>query len=194
MNEKQVRFEIGKSYTHDSFASENSDFVRKAYRKIVEINKKLFQQVPYKVVFTENDTYSSAKEMRERVQKEGVIYIYKGGEPNQYMTSEENWIGHAVHDVFAHLVCGCPFNFIGEYNAYLEQRKHYPEWTWRVLFAEIPAQTSAYYYNGNFNYNQRAIEAPVEWLEMCEQFKKDYSHNSILSVEKLLNNCTQIAL
>jgi hypothetical protein len=93
--------------------------------------------------------------------------------------------------VFAHLVCGCPFNFEGEYTAYLEQRKWYPSWTWDVLFAEIPAQTAAYYVTGSHDFDQRAIAAPKYWMDMAEHLElKDYSHNSILNMEEIVSRET----
>lgn len=179
-NELDIKMMIGKSYVNDEFESENSEFVGKCYKEIARINKALFDQIPYKVIFTDDDSYSSAKEMRERVIKENVIYIYKGGNDHVFLTGKENLQGRAVHDVFAHMVCGCPFSFKGEYNAYLEQRKFYPEWTWKVLYAEIPAQTSAFYYTGGFNFKQRSIEASDIWLEECKQLECDYSKNSVM--------------
>jgi hypothetical protein len=179
--ENAIKLSIGRQYVEANFASENSDFVAKCYREYVRINQELFAKIPFPVVFTNVDTYKTAKEMRERVLNEQVIYIYTeyGGHP--FLNQEENNIARAVHDVWAHLVCGCPFTFQGEFNAYLEQRKHYPKWTWNVLFTEIPAQTAAYYYKGDFSYVQRAFIAPVEWVEVCEMnLIKDYSQNAIM--------------
>lgn len=187
-NQKTVREQIGEAYINGFFESENGNFVELAYREIARVNEQLFEQIPFKVIFTESDLYESAREMREHVQSTGVIHIYKGGSDHEFFTEEQNWKGRAVHDVFAHLVCGCPFSFVGEYNAYLEQRKHYPEWTWRVLFAEIPAQTAGYYVAGGFNFKQRAIQAPQQWLNDCEQFMTDYSENSILDKKYFIQN------
>ena len=175
-----IRYTIGKGYVEGTFENEENEFVKKAYAEIARVNEELFNKIPYKVEFTEADLYTNAKDMRKEVLETGVIKIYTGWSGHPYLTQEQNNMGRAVHDVWAHLVCGCPFNFEGEYNAYLEQRKYYPEWTWRVLFAEIPGQTSAYYYKQDFSYDQRAFEAPQEWLDMCEVLRRDYSYNSIL--------------
>lgn len=185
---ERIRYTIGKAYVEGTFENEENDFVREAFEEISKVNRELFELIPFPVIFVDEDPYQSAKEMRERVLKEKVIYIFTvfGGHP--YLDQEANNMGRAVHDVYAHLVCGCPFNFEGEYNAYLEQRNYYPDWTWKVLFAEIPAQTSAFYYQGiigdksspfytgvgNFDYTQRAIEAPQEWLDLCEPLKRSY--------------------
>lgn len=186
-----IRGIIGEEYLVRSGKSmqENSKDVERIFRDIVAVNKELFESIPFEVVFTTEDVYSSAKEMRERVLSEGVIYIYSGWGGHPFLTQDENNIGRAVHDVFAHLVCGCPFNFEGEYTAYLEQRKWYPQHTWDVLFAEIPAQTAAYYANGNsHDFDQRAISAPEKWIKLAENLElQDYSHNSVLNLSDLSN-------
>jgi hypothetical protein len=185
--EKEIRFKVGSEYVNtEILPKENSDFVKKAYDVFKQKNAELFgkiEELGLKVIFTSDDAYKTAKEMRERVLKENVIYIYTEGSEHEYLTPEENWRGRAVHDVFAHLVCGCSFTAQGEYNAYLEQRKHYPAWTWGVLFAEIPAQTSAFYYKGEFTYKQRAFEAPQHWQDAFEVLKTDYRENSILGYD-----------
>jgi hypothetical protein len=176
----KVKYLIGKEYVTGRFLSEESEFVAEAFKTISAINRQLFDSIPVKVNFTEKDPYITSKEMRQAVIDTGEINIYTGWSGHPFLTFEQNNISRAVHDVFAHLVCGCPFTFEGEYTSYLEQRKYYPEWTWKVLFAEIPAQTCAYYYKGGFSYNQRAIEAPDKWLTWCRNMERDYSKNSVL--------------
>jgi hypothetical protein len=184
-----IRYTIGTEYLTRSHGvlDHSSEHVQAAFKEISRVNRELFALIPYEVVFTEKDVYSSAREMRERVQSENKIYIYTGWSGHPLLTQEDNNIGRAVHDVFAHLVCGCPFNFEGEYTAYLEQRKWYPQWTWDVLFAEIPAQTAAYYVNGSHDFDQRAIAASKRWMELAENLiLDDYSHNSVLNTNTFL--------
>lgn len=185
----RIRSLIGEEYLVRSGKSmqENSEHVAHIFREIVEINNELFNSIPFEVYFTTEDMYTSARHMRERVLADGVIYIYSGWSGHPFLTQEENNIGRAVHDVFAHLVCGCPFTFEGEYTAYLEQRKWYPKHTWDVLFAEIPAQTAAYYANGNSHeFSQRAISAPKKWVTLAESLiLEDYSKNSVLDLSDL---------
>ena len=181
-----VKMIIGKNYVEGKYASENSEEVRAHYRTIASVSSQLFEKIPYEVVFTEEDCYASAKEMREKVTATNTIYIYSGGSQHPFLSVEENLKGRAVHDVFAHMVCGCPFSFQGELNAYYEQRKHYPKEVWGTLFAEIPMQTAAYYYAGGFNFPQRAITATQTEMALCESLRKDYSHNSVLDSKKLL--------
>lgn len=171
----QVRKEMGEYYLN---VAQNED-LKKEFDLIKKINAELFDAIPFPVIFTDVDPYENAEQMRERVKSEKVIYIYTEYSGHPYLTKEENSVGRAVHDVYAHLVCGCPFSFQGEYNAYLEQRKHYPEEVWSVLFAEIPMQTSAFFYNKSFDYDQKTFQAPECFMKVMEQFKKDYSNNAI---------------
>lgn len=175
-----VRYGIGRSYTEDYFISEGSDSVAYAYKVIEMVSEALFSKIPYEVIFTEKDPYESSKEMREHVQETGKVKIYTVSNGHPFLSQESNNRFRAVHDVWSHCVCGCPFTFEGEYTAYIEQRKYYPKSVWNVLFSEIPAQTCAYYYVGSFDFKQRAIESPIEWLDMCKGLEKDYSYNSIL--------------
>jgi hypothetical protein len=179
-NIEYIKYEIGRAYCEDKFLGEEGKWVSKQFDIIKRITKVLYKMIPYNVEFTSDDPYESSKEMRERVQIDNYIKIYTVTDGHPFLSVEENNMFRAVHDVWAHLVCGCPFTFEGEYTAYLEQRKYYPKSTWNVLFAEIPAQTCAYYYNQSFDFKQRAIEAPTTWLRMCEGIEQDYSKNSIL--------------
>jgi hypothetical protein len=176
-----IKYEIGRAYCEDNFLGEEGRYVANAFKVINRCTNILFNNIPYEVEFTKEDPYESAKEMREKVKETKLIKIYTEFDGHPFLNEEQNSKFRAVHDVFAHLVCGCPFTFEGEYTAYLEQRKYYPNWTWNVLFAEIPAQTCAYYYSNSFDFKQRAIEAPTTWLNMCKGIERDYSHNSILS-------------
>lgn len=179
---KDIRHMIGREYCEGLHAeNEETPEVAAAFDTIKKVNAFLFAQIPFEVIFTDEDTYSTAQEMRERVIAEQRIYIYKGFSGHPYLNEEENCIGRAVHDVYAHLVCGCPFTFEGEYNGFLEQSKYYPAEVFPVLFAEIPAQTSAYYFKKDFSYEQRAMKAPQHWIDATKGLERDYSHNSVLA-------------
>jgi hypothetical protein len=176
-----VRMVLGRNYVEGIYETENSKQVEQDFRTIVEVNRELFKHIPYEVIFTDKDMYASAKEMREKVTRSGKIYIYNGWSGHPFLTQTENNIGRAVHDVFAHMVCGCPFSFQGELNAYYTQREYYPESVWNTLFAEIPMQTAAYYYTGSHDFLQRAIRATDQEMQLVEHLKKDYSKNSVLA-------------
>jgi len=183
MDEKMI---LGRNYVEGFYTSENSPEVAEDFRTIVAVNKELFKHIPYQVIFTDKDMYTSAKQMREEVVRTGIIYIYDGWSGHPFLTQEENNIGRAVHDVFAHMVCGCPFSFEGELNAYFTQRQYYPERVWATLFAEIPMQTAAYYYTGGgHDFPQRAIRATKEEMDLVKHMRIDYSKNSVLAAPVL---------
>lgn len=186
MEQMNVIEVLGRNYIEGLYESENTESVANDFKIIAAINEELFKHIPYEVVFTENDTYSSAKQMREEIQRTGIIYIYTGWSGHPFLTQEQNNIGRAVHDVFAHCVCGCPFSFQGELNAYYTQREYYPREVWNTLFAEIPMQTAAYYTANGFNFPQRAIRATNQDMQLVAHMKKDYSKNSILKPLQLI--------
>lgn len=179
---KLIEFIGGEYLNRTHKIEEETESIRASFQTISNVNFKLFDKIPFEVVFTSDDVYKSAKDMRERVINENKIYIYDGWEGHPCLTLEQNLVSRAVHDVWAHLVCGCPFSFEGEYTAYLEQRKYYPSSTWRVLFAEIPAQTAAFYANDkSHSFKQRAIQAPLEWMYAARYLPNyDFSSNSVM--------------
>lgn len=181
-NNHLIKQIIGNLYLEGTFVHEETDFVKDAFTEISSINAELFELIPYEVIFTSEDVYKSAQHMREEVTKTNKIYIYNGWEGHPFLTLEQNLIGRAVHDVFAHMVCGCPFSFEGELSAFNEQKMYYPKWVWGVLGAEIVGQTCAYYANGKSHvFPQRAIDFPVEIMQMLDMVElPDFSGNSVL--------------
>ena len=181
---------IGKEYVEKSMhygevtatceAPESSHTIA-MYRRIATVTDRLFVRIPYAIDFTEDDPYTDADTMRYAVRTTGRVKVFTGGDAHAVWTREENNRFRAVHDVWAHCVCGCPFGFVGEYNAYLEQKRYYPGDTHAVLFAEIVGQVGAHDYTGGFNYRQRAFPAPRAWMDLCAPFDKDFSGRSILS-------------
>lgn len=167
---------IGWQYVNGSFPSENSEQVAEHYRIMSSINAELFQAIPFIVEFTQDDPYKSSQLMKDEVLASGKIKIFTGGCEHPFLSIDENLQSRAVHDVFAHITCGCPFNFQGEVNAWRTQRLHYPPKVWNTMFAEMPAQTAAnYYVGGGFKYTQRAFIAPIEWADLCNTYLvKDY--------------------
>lgn len=185
---------LGRNYIEGVYESENSKEVEEDYRIIAAVNQELFNNIPFKVIFTEEDHYSSAKELREEVMKTGIMYVFTGGNEHEYFTPTENLIGRAVHDTYAHMVCGCPFTFIGELNAYFEQSTHYPKRVHQTLFAEIVSQAAAFHHRGdNFDFPQRAIRANKQDMELVSHLVKDYSENSVLSREQLVKGMKKIS-
>jgi hypothetical protein len=174
--ENAIKYEIGKEYILIDENKQDKEKIAFHYELIAKTSADLFEKINIPVIFTENDEYKSAFEMRARVEKENKIYIFCGGSKHPFLTQKQNNTGRAVHDIYAHLICGCPFSFSGEFNAYLTQRLFYPVETWKTLYAEIPGQTAAFYYMDGFNFQQKAIEAPPEWIEKTMILKTEYEN------------------
>lgn len=184
---------IGREYVETpSLPLEGTEEIRAQFAELSAVNHRLFERIPFHIEFTEVDPYRSAQEMRQEAVNTGNLRIYTGWSGHPYLTWEDNNVGRAVHDVWAHCVCGCPFTFRGEYSAYLEQRSHYPPHLWSLLFAEIPAQTAANAHVGwTYDYPQRAFAAPAAWQRMCVGLAGDYARHAIVQ-RKEVEPCPSI--
>jgi len=168
LSETELAECIGEEYINGDFESEGSDRVRDAYRKIAEVNERLFEEIPVPVEFTEDDPYESFEDMKQSVPRSGVFRVFSGGTHPEFMTREENIKGRAVHDWFGHLGEDVDFSFAGEFKKWDSQKMHYPVECWPVLFAEVVGQVSAaYYLEEGFDserFAQRPILAPSRWM------------------------------
>ena len=179
---------LGNLYMNGSFEKENTSEIKEKFAEMERINEKLFVEMQkaynIRVVFTEDDHYKSAKDMREKVMKTGIMYIFSGNNTHKYFTKQGNLIFRAVHDILGHMVCGCPFSHTGEISAGLTQRLYYPKHLHNLLFSEIGLQTSAFYFDGKdfSGIEQRAVELNGTIVEHFSRlYERDYSENSVLS-------------
>lgn len=177
---------LGNLYMNGQFKNENTDDIKHKFEEMERINLELFKAIEsrynIKVVFTENDAYKSARDMRERVMNERIMYIFSGNNTHKYFTPQGNLIFRAIHDIMGHLVCGCPFSHKGEISAGLTQRHYYPKELHALLFSEIGLQTSAFYFNGKKfdGIEQRAVELDSSLVSHFYQYEEDYSSQSVL--------------
>ena len=177
---------LGKLYMEGTFKKEETSDIRQKFASMELINEILFYEMQkaynIKVVFTEDDMYKSAHDMRQKVMESGIMYIFSGNNTHKYFTPHGNLVFRAVHDILGHLVCGCPFSHKGEISAGMTQRHYYPQNLHALLFSEIGLQTSAFYYNGkDFDgIEQRAVELDTEIVKHFYQYETDYSKNSVL--------------
>ena len=179
---------LGNLYINGIFEKENTNEIKEKFVEMEHINEKLFVEMQkaygIEVVFTEKDHYQSAKDMREKVMKTKVMYIFSGNNTHKYFTPKGNLIFRAVHDILGHMVCGCPFSHMGEISAGLTQRFYYPKHLHALLFSEIGLQTSAFYFNGKKfdGIEQRAVELDESIVKhFTSLYERDYSANSVLS-------------
>lgn len=172
MRSQEAKERIGKEYIEaDSLPYENSDRVRRAYRRIARINEHLYSQIPIEVIWQKEDPYDSYADMRETVAKEGVLRVFSGGSGTRYLSHEENVKGRAVHDFFGHLEADVDFSFCGEFRKWLHVKDRYPPDAQSVLFTEVVGQRAAAgYLDEGFasdRFEQRAAFPKAGWIDIA---------------------------
>lgn len=178
---------LGNLYMNGTFEKEDTQEIKRKFELMESINEMLFQAIKSRygitVVFTEDDMYKDSKDMRTQVMASKKMYIFSGNNTHKFFSKRGNLVFRAIHDIFGHLVCGCPFSHEGEISAGLTQRYYYPKELHALLFSEIGLQTSAFYFNGKRfdGIEQRAVELDNAIVTHFYRYERDYSHNSVLS-------------
>lgn len=167
-------YKIGKRYVGgDGILYENTDEVSSSYRVMKRVNNFLFDQIPIPVIFQDTDPYDDYYEMKTRVEREGLLRVYKKGDPPDNLSKEDNLKARAVHDYYGHLKYDVDFSPEGEFLKWYNSSNHYPPAVTQVLFAEVVCQTGAIHYTGGFDYIQRDAIPPSNWIEqVCEYYNK----------------------
>lgn len=116
------------------------------YRALGRYNETRFNDIPVPVHFTEDDPYSSAKELFEGIETDEELYIFSGGSSPEGMTDEQNLKGRAVHDYFGHYENQCDFSVEGEFTKWYNQKADVPDGTEELLFSEVVGQVCLVHY------------------------------------------------
>lgn len=170
----EVEQVIGEAYVEArEFVDEDTDATRDRYGEIGQRHEILYEQIPIPVIWTHEDPYEDAAELRERVEEDDELLVYAGGSEATYMTAEQNVKGRAVHDYFGHYRFAADFSIHGEFTVWYHTKDFYPPPTRRILFTDIVAQRcAAGYLDDGFasdRFEQRAFPAPDHWIELCER-------------------------
>jgi hypothetical protein len=123
---------------------------------------RMYDQVTQKidVEFVEGQPYETAEEMREEVERTGVMYISTEGNEHPVFTPEENLRFRAVHDYIVHIIPGergPDFSERGELRAYNLHRRLAPRASWPALFTEVAAQACYVNARGEFPVQKVAV-------------------------------------
>lgn len=167
-----VEQRIGEAYVEqDRFRGEDTEETAQAYEQIAAVHDRLYEQIPIPVIWTYDDPYSDAAELRSAIDTDEELLVYAGGSQPEYMTLEENVKGRAVHDYFGHYRFGTDFSVEGEYRNWQGLKAFYPVETRLVLFADIVGQRcAAGYLENEFaspRFAQRCFPAPEHWIDLC---------------------------
>lgn len=173
--------QIGAAYIEARDASSDPE-VRRLYAQYAKETSVLFNLIRARVEFTEADPYKTAKEMREEVLRTGVMRVFSGGNDHPILTPEQNLRGRAVHDLLAHLVCGCPFTGTGEFNAFEAQAALYSVELRMLIFTEIVGQTCAYLVNSERHVEQKAVLLDEKYEKLGEPMRKRFSGMGLAGV------------
>lgn len=104
----------------------------------------------YRVVFSSENPYKTAEDMRAQVRKTGDLVIWNGESEHPVMSAEENLKLRAVHDYFAHIAGGAGFGLRGEISAYNRHMNFTPKQAAPALFTEVVGQAAYALVYGSF--------------------------------------------
>lgn len=151
-------------------------------------NNKMFKRLQSKVevVWTSDDPYETAEQMRNEVESTGKMYItteYSDGLQSGW-SKEDNWKFRAVHDYIVHIGGNHDFSLRGEIGAYNTHAKIAPPDALPALFSEVVGQVCYVTVVGEFPSVQKACYlygfdydqvGRINW----EEYKKNFILNPI---------------
>lgn len=175
-----ILLEIGRAYLAAPDVS-HTKAAKNLYALYSEWTSMLFGLLCVDVEFTERDPYPSSEAMRDEVLETCQMRIFSGGNDHPLLSPESNLQGRAVHDLLAHLVCGCSFTGTGEFNAFEAQAAIYPIECRRLLFAEIVGQTGAYLVNNGVNVAQKVVFLSEDMEDAARSLRKKFKKGLTLA-------------
>jgi hypothetical protein len=111
-------------------------------------------EVPYRVIYTKIQPYTSCREMIRKVGNTNILYIWTGENASDLLGPVRNLMFRTLHDIH-HIYLGAPFSYEGESRAAahlmrLAIRDGMPRYFLDIIFSEIVCQTAAYKHTGNY--------------------------------------------
>ena len=117
-----------------------------------------------KFEFVPEHVYTSAKDLKNRVDTEGIMYVSTLDADHPVWKGEEglitNTMFRAWHDWEGHIVKSKKFTLAGEIGAYNAHAKIVPRAAIPVLFTEVVGQICCFYQSGKQNCAQKAVILP----------------------------------
>lgn len=150
------------------------------YEQYARETQALYDMIRVPVKFVDFDPYQDstgwpdAGIMRDRVVADREILITKIGNVHPLLSADQNLRGRTVHDLMAHLVCGCDFEGRGELNAFEAQAAIYSVNLRPVLFGEIVGQAAYFLTYGKFMEPQKTVLFPVEVEATLQGLRQQY--------------------
>ena len=117
-----------------------------------------------KFEFVPEHVYTSARDLKNRVNAEGIMYVSTLDAEHPVWKGEEglitNTMFRAWHDWEGHIVKGKGFTLQGEIAAYNAHAKMVPRACLPILFTEVVGQICCFYQSGKKNCEQKAVILP----------------------------------
>tara|TARA_B100000902_G_scaffold365017_1_gene385511 strand:- start:1198 stop:1893 length:696 start_codon:yes stop_codon:yes gene_type:complete len=116
------------------------------------------------IKFVPEHPYTSAKQMRQRVNDEKVMYVSTSDAEHPVWKGKQgliwNTMFRAWHDWEGHIAKGKGFRLQGEIAAYNAHAKTVPRACIPILFTEVVGQICCFYQSGKKNCEQKAMIMP----------------------------------
>jgi len=116
------------------------------------------------IKFVPEHPYTSAKQMRQRVNDEKVMYVSTSDAEHPVWKGKQgliwNTMFRAWHDWEGHIAKGKGFRLQGEIAAYNAHAKTVPRACIPILFTEVVGQICCFYQSGKSNCEQKAMIMP----------------------------------
>ena len=120
--------------------------------------RRLSSRIEFK--FVPEHPYKSAKELRQRVADEGIMYVSTSDAEHPVWTGKQgliwNTMFRAYHDYEGHMAKKKNFNLRHEIGAYNAHAKRVPQECIPILFTEVVGQICCFYNSGMQNCPQKA--------------------------------------
>jgi hypothetical protein len=130
-----------------------------SYKSLIAHTEKMYQRMlsKIKVEFVAGQPYSSQKEMKEDVEKTGILKISTDFNEHDVFSHEQNLKFRAVHDYIVHILANVDFSDKGEIAAFNAHKKMLPPAAVPAAFTEIVGQACYANARGNFPKQKIAI-------------------------------------
>ena len=132
------------------------DFLEKSYLQLAKEVKAQFDSLPISMSYYRGGegAYKSSKELFEDIDKRGHMFVYRGGDPHDFLGQTDpdtglsyNEMFRAVHDYFGHAVHRNQFGPIGEETAWAAHSRMFSPLARVAMSSETRGQNSLVNYS-----------------------------------------------
>jgi hypothetical protein len=119
-----------------------------------------------KIEYVPKEVYPDGKTMKERIRKEGVMYISEEYKDHPYWSDEDYRCFRAVHDYIVHFLGDSDFTERGEMRACNLHSRLCPHEARPAVFTEITGKVSVWYTTGEFGPQKVAVLEGFDYVNI----------------------------